>query len=128
MTASKLKTILVVDDEEDLLLYLSSLFSDNGYRVITAADGREGFVKALRERPDLITLDVSMPEESGVRMFQRLRSNEDTAGVPVIMVTGIPKDFKPLLEALEPESAPQGFFEKPIDRDVLMNRVRQLIG
>ena len=56
-----LKTILVVDDEPNVVTYLQTLFEDNGYKVVTAVDGQDGLTKAQSEKPDLITLDISMP-------------------------------------------------------------------
>ena len=65
--------ILVVDDEEDITTFVGTLLEDNGYSVIKAADGKQGMAKAKSESPDLIILDISMPEESGVRMFRNLQ-------------------------------------------------------
>jgi len=60
------KTILVVDDEPDVVAYLRTFLEDHGFYVVFAENGRTGFEKAKTENPDLITLDITMPEESGV--------------------------------------------------------------
>ena len=83
-----MKTILVVDDEPDILRWLTLLFENNGYRVVTAKDGLEGMEKARSEKPDLITLDISMPTESGVKMYRNLHNDENLTGIPVVLVTG----------------------------------------
>ena len=63
----KKRKILVLDDEPDVVTYLVSLFEDNDYIVVSAVDGKEGMEKVTTEKPDLITLDISMPEKSGIR-------------------------------------------------------------
>ena len=63
MSAEPVKKILVVDDEPDVLAYLGAVLRDNGFTVLTAANGKDGFDKAKSERPDLITLDITIPED-----------------------------------------------------------------
>lgn len=121
------KKILIIDDEEDVVTYLSTFFSDNGYDTIFASDGKEGVKKAIDEKPDIITLDVSMPEESGVRALRDLQANEATKNIPVIIVTGVSSDFKKFIETRKQVHPPEGYFEKPIDRDKLLERVKELL-
>jgi CheY-like chemotaxis protein len=123
----ELKKILIIDDEEDVRTYLSTFFSDNGLSVISAVDGKEGIEKAVTEKPDLITLDVSMPEESGVRALRDLQNNEVTKNIPVIIVTGVSSDIKRFIESRKQVHPPEGFFEKPIDRDELLKKVKELL-
>ena len=124
---AELKKILIIDDEEDVITYLSTLFIDNGYEVISANHGKVGVQKAISENPDLITLDISMPEESGVRTLRDLQTNEVTKNTPVIIVTGVSADIKKFIESRKQVHAPEGFFEKPIDRDKLLEKVKELI-
>ena len=92
MTASP-KRILVVDDEPDAVRYLTSLLKDNGFEVVSACDGKEGLAQAKAEIPDLISLDIAMPDETGVRMLRNLNADPGTKDIPVILVSGI--DPKP---------------------------------
>lgn len=124
---AELKKILIIDDEEDVITYLSTLFSDSGYEVTSASDGKVGVHKAISENPDLITLDISMPEESGVRTLRDLQTNEVTKNTPVIIVTGVSTDIKKFIESRKQVHAPEGFFEKPIDRDKLLEKVKELL-
>ena len=124
---AELKKILIIDDEEDVRTYLSTFFTDNGLSVISAIDGKEGIQKAVAEKPDLITLDVSMPEESGVRALRDLQNNEVTKNIPVIIVTGVSTDIKRFIESRKQVHPPEGFFEKPIDRDKLLKKVKELL-
>jgi len=126
MSEQTRKTILIVDDEPDVTAYLKAFFEDNGYRAITAFDGKEGFDKARAERPDLITLDITMPEESGVRMFRDLQADEATASIPVVMITGVSPEFKRFIETRRQVRPPEAYFEKPIDRDELLAKVNEI--
>jgi len=125
---AELKKVLIIDDEEDVLTYLSTFFTDNGFSAISAVDGKEGVQKAVEEKPDIITLDISMPEESGVKALRDLQSNEVTKNIPVIIVTGVSTDIKRFIESRKQVHPPEGFFEKPIDRDKLLERVKELIA
>lgn len=122
------KTILIVEDEPDVAAYLQAFFEDNGFRTLTAENGKEGFERAKTEKPDLITLDITMPEESGVRMYRDLREDPETASIPVVIITGITSDFKRFIESRKHLPPPDGYFEKPIDRDALLAKVRELIA
>jgi len=122
------RTILVVEDEPDVAAYLKAFFEDNGFRVLTAVNGKEGFELAKKERPDLITLDITMPEESGVRMFRDVQEDPETSSLPVIIITGISHDFKRFIESRKHLRPPDGYFEKPIDREALLAKVNELLS
>ena len=121
------KKILIIDDEEDIVTYLTTFFKDNGFTAIFANDGKTGVEKAAKEKPDIITLDVSMPEESGVRALRDLQTNEATKKIPVIIVTGVSSDFKKFIETRKQVHPPEGYFEKPIDRDKLLQKIKELL-
>ncbi len=120
------KTILIVDDEQDELTWLTAFFTDNGYRTDTAVDGEEGFAKA--KGVDLITLDITMDNQSGVKMFKQLQGDPETKDIPVIMITGVAREFQTFLKRTKQVEEPQGYFEKPVDRDALLAKVKELIG
>jgi len=122
------KKILIIDDEEDVLAYLSAFFVDNDFYVISAPNGKEGIKKALSEKPDIITLDISMPEESGVKALRELQNNENTKNTPIIIITGVTSDFKRFIKARKQVHMPDGYFEKPIDRKLLLKKVNELLN
>ena len=122
------KTILVVDDEPDILRWLTLLFENNGYRVFTAQDGLEGMEKAKSENPDLITLDISMPVESGVKMYRNLHKEDKLANIPVILVTGATPMLNTFLTKIKQLKQPAGFMEKPVKETELLEKVKSLIG
>lgn len=127
------KCILVVDDEPDTVTYFCSLLEDNGYETVSASDGVEGLEKAKSVKPDLITLDMSMPEKSGVRLYRDIRENPELAGIPVLVITGVtgfggnPKDFERFLSTRKQVPPPNGFIAKPLDRDQLLGKVKELL-
>jgi len=81
------KRILVVDDEPDARTFLTTVLEDNGYETQEVADGEEA-VRAIEENPpDLITLDITMPEKSGVSVYRRVKESDNYKHIPVIIVT-----------------------------------------
>jgi len=128
------KKVLVLDDEPNVVAYLETLLQDNGYDTVSAGDGREGMEKARSEKPDLITLDISMPEESGIRFYRELKADPDLSDIPVIIVTGVtgfgykPEDFQKFISSRKQIPPPDGFVAKPIDRDELMKGVTSLLS
>ena len=125
---STTKTILVVEDEVDETSYLTALFEDHGFAVVSASNGQEGFEKAKSQHPDLITLDISMPEESGVRMFRDLQDDPATADIPVVIITGITHEFKRFIETRKQVRPPAGYFDKPPARDELIAKINEILG
>lgn len=122
------KKILVIDDEPDVVTYMTAFFEDNGFDVISAPNGKIGFETAKSDKPDLITLDITMPEESGVRCYRDLLDEPATKSIPIIIVTGVTAVFKKFIETRKQVKAPDAYFEKPIDRDKLLQEVKRLLG
>jgi len=128
MSANNRKTILVVEDEKDLVDFLTLFFNENGYNVISARDGSEGFAKAESEKPDLITLDISMPGETGVKMYSKLKKSNKAKDIPVIFLTGAPSQLKTFIAKMKTFPNPAGYFDKPVDREALLVSVKELLG
>ena len=122
------KKILVVDDEPDMVEWLTTFFQDNGYSTSFAYDGFSGFEKVKAEKPDLITLDISMEKESGIKMYRNLHEDKEASKIPVVMLTGVSADFKRFISTRSQVPPPQAYFEKPVDRDELLKKVRELLG
>lgn len=122
------KKILIVDDEEDIITYLRTLFTDNGFEVINAGNGKECLHKAITKLPDLITLDVTMPEESGVRAFRDLQENEITKNIPVIIISGVDPTFKKFISSRKRVKSPAAYFEKPIKREEVLKKVKEILA
>ena len=81
------RKILVVDDEEDILHFLEMVLKEKGYEVVTASGGHEALTRAHIERPDLVLLDVMMPQMDGWEVLKLLRVDDGTAHIPVAMLS-----------------------------------------
>ena len=86
------KRILVVEDDADNRRIVAKVLTGEGYEVIEVATGAEAVAAVHQQRPDLILLDIMMPQMSGMEVLDRLRANPATAGVPVILVTAKDQD------------------------------------
>ena len=121
------KTILIIDDEPDTVIYFSPLLEDNGYLTIPAENGEEGLSKVTESPPDLITLDITMPETSGVGFYRRLRNSEQWKSIPVIMITGVSEDFKTFISSRKQVPPPDGYLAKPVKEEDLLTLVKKLL-
>jgi CheY-like chemotaxis protein len=122
------KTVLVVDDDPDAREYLTTVLQDNGFMATTANDGAEA-IAALEQRvPDLVALDISMPEKSGVAVYRKLKEDERLKNVPVIIVTGISEEFERFISTRRQVPPPEGYISKPVDAEEFVRKVRELTG
>ena len=139
------KRILIIDDEPDIVTFLSAVLEENGYSTVSAKDGVEGLEVLRREKPDLVLLDLMMPKKSGITMFQELRKDPELSQIPVVVVTGVSevtgvdfrnfmykqplKDEKKFIETtgLTKYTIPDGYVEKPIDPDELIKAVKHAL-
>ena len=120
------KTILIVDDEPDVLTYLSTLLEDHGYATILAKDGEEALAKLKASLPDLITLDVSMPEKSGVKLYREIKEAPRRKKHPLLLasgVWGVSQNFIPARRQVPP---PEGYLSKPINQEEILELIRKL--
>lgn len=115
------KTILSVDDDANIRDYLEALFSDNGYAVLTAANGDEALALLKDHRPDLITLDIEMPDKTGPWISRALSRDSALANIPIIVITGHAE-----LRYIIPKAA--AFLGKPFNPDEVLRVVRETIG
>lgn len=127
MTEAK-KTVLVIDDEPDTLTFLGTLLEDAGYRIQTAVNGKEALEKVEQERPDLITLDITMPEKSGVRFYRDIKENDQYKDIPVIMVTGVDRQFEKFISSRRQVPPPEGYVAKPVDQQELLKKIQDLLS
>ncbi|MFA6222801.1 MAG: response regulator [Desulfomonilaceae bacterium] len=127
------KKILVIDDEPDVLVFLGTLLRKNGYEVCEAEDGVQGLKMVIDEKPDLVCLDLLMPEKTGIKMYREMRKDDKLKEVPVIMVTGFSTspigymDFKKFIHHRS-IPAPEGYIEKPVNRDEFLKAVKEVLG
>lgn len=122
------KRILIIDDERDMQLYLATLFRKAGYDTIIAENGDQGVSMAVEEQPDLITLDLLMPRQSGVMAYRRLRDAPETAAIPVVILTGLSRQDDLFRSTAAGLPEPEAVVEKPIDRERFLRTVGGIIG
>jgi CheY-like chemotaxis protein len=114
-------TILVVDDEADVRKFLTAVLEKHGYRVVAAEDGKRAFDEVQKERPDLIVLDLQMPEQTGTDFYRRLLKHDELREIPIIVVSGLAGRHLAV-------SSPFAVFDKPIDPDDFAATVERALG
>lgn len=108
-------SILVVDDDPDTRTFLTTVLEDAGYRTVEAHDGEDALAKVAEQRFALISLDVAMPERSGVSVYRALREDAATREVPVVVITGVAPEFKRFISTRKRLPPPDGYLPKPVD-------------
>ena len=116
--------ILIVDDDADILEFVSYNLKKEGFQVVSANNGSEGIEMAAREKPDLILLDIMMPEMDGIEVCRALRKSEDFNQTMITFLTARGEDFTQI-SALE--AGGDDFISKPIRPRVLVSRIKALL-
>jgi CheY-like chemotaxis protein len=120
--------LLVVDDEPDAVLILAQTLLARGYRVITAESGLQATNLAKAEKPDLILLDILMPDMDGTRVAAALQKNPMTRNIPVIFLTCLITKKTQEIGSRYHDSGRYVFMSKPYDLDNLLAEIDRLIG
>ena len=134
------RKILVIDDEPDALTYIETVLADNGYEAITTTSAIDTLQIAKKEKPDLILLDLIMPQKSGISLFRELKTDPELKGIPVVVVSGVSqvtgadfRDFSFKLSSPSQEGGqttyvrPEGFVEKPVDPTELVRVINEVL-
>ena len=117
--------ILVCDDEPDFVTFVSTLLEDNGAVVMRAFSGEEAMEAARKDKPNLMTLDISLPGKSGVEIFEEIRNDSELKRIPICIITGKPELRKLIYDrAVTP---PEGYVDKPITKDTLLLNIRKIL-
>lgn len=119
-----MKSVLLIEDNEDNRVSMTILLESSGYYVSVAETGKLGYQKALDMKPDLILLDIQLPDVSGTEVLRWLRENDTTRTIPVIAVTSyaMSGDRQRLLVA-----GCNGYIEKPIDPERVVHQIRRIM-
>ena len=123
-----MKTVLVVDDDPDARDYLATVLEDDGLAVSTAKDGTEAIASLEESKPDLVSLDITMPEKSGVAVYRSIKEDDRFKDIPVIITTGVSDDFKTFISNRRQVPPPEGYINKPVDAEQFVRTVRKLLG
>ena len=116
--------ILIVDDDPDMVEILHSVLSEAGYTTRAASNGTEALAQARRNPPDLVLLDLILPDQNGFYICEALRRDAATASVPIIMITGMPGEIARFAGF---EAGADAYLNKPFSIDGLVDLVRDLL-
>ena len=119
------KKILIIDDEPDILEFLSYNFKKNGYDVFRAVDGRDGIKQAESTHPDIIVSDILMPNVNGIEMCKLLRNRSEFADTPFIFLSAVHDDYQVMHAML---SGADQYVSKPIRFEYLLSMVNELLS
>ena len=118
--------MLIIDDNVEFRTMVSDYFIDLGFTVEIAGDGREGLLKARAIKPDIILLDVMMPDIGGIEVLRNLQTEDDTRGIPVLVISGTFFD-KHMSELFRQESNCREFMSKTVELSYLQKKVEALV-
>ncbi len=118
------KKILFIEDEPDQVMVIKTRLEANGYDVVTANDGLTGLKYATEESPDLILLDIIMPGMDGVEVAKRLKADEETKDIPIIVITA---SGEKAMEERCIKAGCEGVMRKPYDSKKLLEDIKKYI-
>lgn len=119
--------MLIIDDNVEFRTMVCDYFTDLGFTVEIAGDGREGLMKAKAIRPDIILCDVMMPDIGGIEVLRGLQTDDDTRAIPVLVITGSFFD-KNMSELFKQESNCREFMSKTVELSYLQKKVEGLLA
>ena len=124
MSQAHKRKILIVDDDKNIIETLKTRLETNGYRIITASNGLEGLDKANAEKPDLIILNVMMPQLDGIMTTLRLKGMAETKTTPIIIMTGIKERDNMILAR---HVGASDYITKPFESSELLKKIDKLL-
>ncbi|MEO0136926.1 MAG: response regulator [candidate division WOR-3 bacterium] len=119
--------ILFIDDDKDFIEANQVILNNAGYEVITAFDGHTGLKKAMNEKPDLIILDVILPDINGFSVCREIKENPDLQNIPVILFTAIGAESATYPKNIGIQHKADAYIEKPASPELLLEKVRFLL-
>lgn len=122
------KMVLIVEDDDDVITYLSMWFSDQGFEVCVAEDGSEAMARAGEKKPDLVTLDLVMPRKTGIRFYKEIKNSPLLSDVPVIIITGLSQESQNDFIEQEKLPPPDASLSKPFGQEGLLSAVEAVLS
>ncbi|MBI4051113.1 MAG: response regulator [Elusimicrobia bacterium] len=122
-----MKQIVIVEDDPNYSALLSFYLTEKGYKVTSACNGKEGIQKVRELRPDIIVLDVMMPEASGLEVVRTLQSESSLRSIPILVTTGS-RFNKSMQDLFEQEGNVRGFLEKTRDLAQIETQIAAVLG
>jgi len=119
------KNILIIDDSNTNLVLLESLFKRNGYRVLSALNGKEGLESVEKNIPDLIYLDLKMPEIDGFEFLRKLKAKEEWKTIPVVILSAV-NERESIIQSIE--LGVVEYLTKPLDVERVIHLTRNILN
>lgn len=117
--------ILAIDDSPIMRQLLRQILSGEGYECLTASDGLSGLKSCAKNKPDLVLLDVNLPDGNGIEFCRRLKSDPVGRHIPVLLLTGEARDVENRIDGFE--AGAEDYITKPFNTKELMSRVRGIL-
>ena len=127
------KRILIVEDEDDIIEFVSAALEENGFATDAARNGEEAMERIRQSRPDLIIMDILMPQQSGIKMYRDLKFSDSLKDIPVIVYSGVAKRTFLRTQAARSERGgrsvpePDAYIEKPAKPEDLVSVVKKIL-
>ena len=125
-TAGRMPTVLLVDDDEQLLAAPARVLKQAGYHVITALGGERGLKRIREHRPDLVLLDWDMRDIDGVKVCSRVKSDPALRDIRIVFFSGVFRSAKS--QAIAREAGADGYIERPVGNRELLEKVELYLG
>jgi two-component system alkaline phosphatase synthesis response regulator PhoP len=124
------KKILIIDDDPDLVRAVAMILESKSYNVSAAYGGVEGIEKAKKEKPDLIVLDVMMPDKDGYTVCRELKANPELSRIPVLLLTAVVSHIPTtsFTQQMGLETEADDYMDKPVEPPELVKRVEALLS
>ena len=124
------KKILLIDDDPDLVKAVTMILESKKYQVAAAYGGLEGLRKVKTENPDLIVLDVMMPDKDGYSVCKELKADPDLSKIPVLLLTAVVSHIPTthFTQQMGLETEADDYLDKPVEPEVLVRRIETLLG
>jgi CheY-like chemotaxis protein len=134
------KKVFIIDDDPDSISFLRCILKAHDYDTIWSLSSATAIAMARSEKPDLILLDLLMPEKSGIRLFKELRKDPELQHIPVVIMSNMPqvasdlstligRHSDPSLNSVGPRpNSPEGLMEKPIEPDLLTRTIQKILN
>ena len=135
------RLVLVVDDDPEVIDYVSAILDDHQMKTVSASNGKEAMRRVRETKPDIILLDLMMPKQSGLGFFNELKKNERYKDIPVIVVSGASKmtgvDMESYIydqerserkqKVVGTDAKPEAYVEKPVDPEKLIAAIQKFL-
>ncbi|MGC9027804.1 MAG: response regulator [bacterium] len=127
------KTVLIIEDDVEFANFLKYLIEEYGYNAMVACDSIQANRILMKQQPDLITLDLVLPGETGIKLFRKIRGSQNWKDIPIIVITGVDAgthkeiSYKGFLKGVNLKP-PEAYLEKPLEQELLIQAISKILS